>query len=81
VFGQGTYKFNDEWSVTAGLRYSMTEKSGFEEPAVDPLLAGRPVRPGTRAFAFDVSTDLDPNTPRAQNSRTLSNHWGRSPDR
>ncbi len=36
VFGQGTYKFNDQWKLTAGLRYTKDKKEGrqlwrFEE--------------------------------------------------
>jgi len=71
VFGQATYKLNDEWSVTGGLRYTEDKKEGFESQRLifqGPAIAGG-------AFAFDVSSDVDPATPGVQNFRTLSNTW------
>jgi iron complex outermembrane receptor protein len=76
VFGQGTYKFNDQFSVTGGLRYTYDRKSGFESQR---LVLFSPAGPfaafGLGDQAFDVSTDLDPNTAGIQNSRRLINHW------
>jgi len=73
IFGQATYKFNDAWSVTGGLRYSYDKKSGTESQR---LILFSPAGPfGAAPFAFDVSTDLDPTTPGVQNARSLSNHW------
>ncbi|HEX5377273.1 MAG TPA: TonB-dependent receptor [Phenylobacterium sp.] len=71
VFGQATYKFNDQWAVTAGLRYTKDEKDGFESQRLiflSPAIAAG-------AAAFDVSTDLDPATAGVQNSRSLSDSW------
>ncbi len=71
VFGQATYKFNDQWAVTAGLRYTKDEKSGWESQRL--IILSPSIAAG--AAAFDVSTDLDPTTPGVQNSRSLSNSW------
>jgi iron complex outermembrane receptor protein len=71
VFGQASYKVNDAWSVTGGLRYTKDEKSGFESQRLillSPLVA-------QGAAAIDVSTDMDPNTPGVQNYRSLSGSW------
>jgi iron complex outermembrane receptor protein len=71
VFGQMTYKFNDQWALTGGLRYTKDEKDGFEYQRLiilSPAILGG-------AAAFDVSTDTDPVTPGVQNSRTLSDSW------
>jgi iron complex outermembrane receptor protein len=71
VFGQTTYKFNDQWAVTAGLRYSKDEKDGFESQRLiilSPAIAGG-------AAAFDVSTDMNPTLAGVQNFRSLSNSW------
>lgn len=77
AFGQATYKFADDWSVTGGLRYTNDRKSGDESQRLilfspagpfGPVLGGR--------FAFDVSSDMDPTTPGVQNFRHLSDSWG-----
>jgi iron complex outermembrane receptor protein len=71
VFGQATYKFNDAWSVTGGLRYTKDEKDGYEYQRLvllsPSLFAG--------AVAFDVSSDMDPTTPGVQNYRNMSGSW------
>jgi iron complex outermembrane receptor protein len=71
VFGQASYKFSDQWAVTAGLRYSKDEKSGFEQQRLILLSPG--VAAG--AAAFDVSSDMDPTKAGVQNFRNLSNSW------
>lgn len=71
VFGQATYKFNEQWSVTGGLRYTKDEKDGYEYQRLIILSPGI----ASGAFAFDVSTDTDPTTPGVQNFRNLSNSW------
>jgi iron complex outermembrane receptor protein len=77
VFGQGTYKFNDQWSLTAGLRYTMDRKSGDESQRLILYSPAGPFGPALGgAFAFDVSSDMDPNTPGVQNFRHLSDSWG-----
>ncbi len=71
VFGQGTYKFSDQWALTAGLRYTKDEKDGFESQR---LVLFNP----TGAFgpaAVDVSSDMDPTKPGVQNYRNLSDSW------
>jgi iron complex outermembrane receptor protein len=71
VFGQATYELNDQFALTAGLRYTKDKKDGTEYQRlilISPALAGG-------AFAFDVSTDTDPNTPGVQNSRAMSGSW------
>ncbi|RYF98521.1 MAG: TonB-dependent receptor, partial [Caulobacteraceae bacterium] len=71
VFGQSTYKFNDQWAITAGLRYTKDEKDGFESQR---LVLFNP----TGAFgpaAVDVSSDMDPTKPGVQNYRNLSDSW------
>ncbi|MCR5873006.1 TonB-dependent receptor [Phenylobacterium sp. J426] len=71
VFGQATYELSDQFAVTAGLRYTKDEKSGTEFQRLiiqSPSIAGG-------AAAFDVSTDIDPNTPGVQNFRALSDSW------
>jgi iron complex outermembrane receptor protein len=77
VFGQATYKFTDAWSVTGGLRYTWDKKSGFESQRLvlfSPAGPFGPVLGG--AFAFDVSSDMDPSTPGVQNFRSLKDSWG-----
>jgi iron complex outermembrane receptor protein len=76
VFGQAKYAFNDQWAVTAGVRYSYDKKSGTESQRLilySPAGPFGPVLGGL--FAFDVSSDLDPSTPGVQNFRSLSNSW------
>jgi len=71
VFGQGTYEINDQFAVTAGLRYTKDKKNGTELQRLiilSPAIAG-----GARSF--DVSTDVDPTTPGVQNFRALSDSW------
>ena len=71
VFGQATYKFNDQWSLTGGLRYTEDKKDGFESQRLillSPLVAHG-------AAAIDVSSDMDPATAGVQNFRHLSNTW------
>jgi iron complex outermembrane receptor protein len=76
VFGQGTYKFNDAFALTAGIRYSYDEKAGFESQRLVLYSPAGPFGPALGgAYAFDVSTDLDPATPGVQNSRNLSDDW------
>ena len=75
VFGQGKYEFNDQFALTAGLRYSHDKKDGFESQRLILFSPAGPFGPVLGAAAFDVSTDLDPSTPGVQNSRTLSNSW------
>jgi len=70
VFGQATYAFNDQWSLTGGLRYTKDEKSGDETQRLIlffPPLFGN--------FAVDVSSDLNPAVAGIQNFRTLSDSW------
>lgn len=76
VFGQATYKFNDQWSLTGGLRYTNDKKSGEESQRLilySPAGPFGPVLGGL--YAFDVSSDMDPNTPGVQNFRHLSDSW------
>lgn len=71
VFGQATYAFNEQFALTAGLRYTKDKKSGSESQRLiiqSPAIAGG-------ALAFDVSTDIDPTTPGVQNFRSLKNSW------
>jgi iron complex outermembrane recepter protein len=76
VFGQGKYELNDQFAITAGLRYSHDKKDGFESQRLILFSPAGPFGPVLGGlFAFDVSTDLDPATPGVQNSRTLSNSW------
>ena len=70
IFGQGTWYFNDRWSVTLGLRYSDEEKENSavntlnNEPlsniALPPTLASLSdlqVFPGVEPYAVDFSDD------------------------
>ncbi len=71
VFGQSTYKFNDAWAITGGLRYTVDDKDGFESQRLiiqSPSIFGG-------AAAFDVSSDMDPVTPGVQNFRSMSDSW------
>ena len=71
VFGQATYAFNEQFALTAGLRYTKDKKSGTEFQRLiiqSPAIAGG-------AFAFDVSSDMDPTTPGVQNFRALKDSW------
>jgi iron complex outermembrane receptor protein len=71
VFGQATYEFNEQFALTAGLRYTKDKKEGTEFQRLiiqSPAIAGG-------ALAFDVSTDIDPTTPGVQNFRALKNSW------
>jgi len=71
VFGQTTYRFNDQWALTGGLRYTKDEKDGFESQRLIILSPGI----ASGVFAFDVSTDTNPALPGVQNSRNLSDSW------
>ncbi|MES2722772.1 MAG: TonB-dependent receptor [Pseudomonadota bacterium] len=71
VFGQSTYKFNDAWAVTGGLRYTVDDKDGFETQRL--IIQSPSIASG--AAAFDVSSDMDPLTPGVQNFRSLSDSW------
>lgn len=76
VFGQTRYEFSDAWALTAGLRYSTDEKTGFETQRLVLFSPAGPFGPALgSAFAFDVSTDLNPAVAGVQNSRTLENDW------
>ena len=72
VFGQGTYEINEQFALTAGLRYTKDKKSGFETQRLvilSPAIA-------SGAAAFDVSTDIDGNPNNGvQNFRSLSDSW------
>jgi len=59
VFGQATYELNEQFAVTAGIRYTKDKKEGTEFQRLiiqSPAIAGG-------AVAFDVSSDMDPTTP------------------
>jgi iron complex outermembrane receptor protein len=71
IFGQATYKINEEWSTTGGLRYTKDKKDGFE---TQRLILLQPYVLGG-AVAVDVSSDMDPTTAGVQNYRYLSNTW------
>jgi len=71
VFGQGTYKFNDQWALTAGLRYTKDQKDGYE---TQRLVLFNPAGAFGGA-AVDVSSDMDAKTPGVQNFRYLSDEW------
>ncbi|MFD3263422.1 TonB-dependent receptor [Phenylobacterium ferrooxidans] len=71
VFGQSTYKFNDAWAITGGLRYTVDDKDGFETQRL--IIQSPSIFSG--AAAFDVSSDMDPLTPGVQNFRSLSDSW------
>ncbi|WP_304166619.1 TonB-dependent receptor [Phenylobacterium aquaticum] len=71
VFGQATYKFNDAWSVTGGLRYTKDQKDGYESQRL--ILLSPSVASGF--FAFDVSSDMDPTKAGVQNFRSMSGSW------
>jgi iron complex outermembrane receptor protein len=76
VFAQTTYRFNEAFALTTGLRYSKDEKSGYEQQRLvlySPAGPFGPVLGG--AYAFDVSSDLDPATAGVQNFRSLSDSW------
>jgi iron complex outermembrane receptor protein len=42
VYGHGSYKFNDQWNVAGGIRYTADHKTGFEQQRViafdDPFI-------------------------------------------
>jgi iron complex outermembrane receptor protein len=71
VFGQGTYELNEQFAVTAGIRYTKDKKAGTE---FQRLIIQSPAILGG-AVAFDVSTDTDPTTPGVQNFRALKDSW------
>ncbi|MBI1200319.1 MAG: TonB-dependent receptor [Phenylobacterium sp.] len=76
VFGQAKYELNEQFAVTAGLRYSHDKKDGTESQRLVLYSPAGPFGPALGgALAFDVSTDLDPTTAGVQNSRSLSNSW------
>ncbi|MFP5448352.1 MAG: TonB-dependent receptor [Alphaproteobacteria bacterium] len=76
AFGQFTYAFNDAFALTAGLRYSQDKKDGFESQRLVLFSPAGPFGPQLGgAFAFDVSTDLQPGAPGVQNSRRLNDTW------
>ncbi|MCR5878775.1 TonB-dependent receptor [Phenylobacterium sp. J367] len=71
AFGQATYELNDQFALTAGLRYTKDQKDGWESYRLiilSPAIAGG-------AAAFDVSTDLSPTTPGIQNAREMEGSW------
>jgi len=76
VFGQGTYKFSPDWSLTAGLRYTKDKKSGDESQRLILFSPAGPFGPALgSSFAYDVSSDMDPTTPGVQNFRHLADSW------
>ncbi|MDE2488938.1 MAG: TonB-dependent receptor, partial [Alphaproteobacteria bacterium] len=78
VFGQATYKLNDQWSVTGGLRYTHDRKAGYETQRLILFSPAGPFGPALGgAYAFDVSTDLDNNPANGvQNARSITDDWG-----
>ncbi|WP_374470933.1 TonB-dependent receptor [Phenylobacterium sp.] len=72
AFGQATYELNDQFAITAGLRYTKDEKEGWESQRLviySPAVAGG-------LAAVDVSTDADGNRANGiQNFRTMSRSW------
>jgi len=71
VFGQGTYEFNDQFALTAGLRYTKDKKNGNEFQRLviqSPSILGG-------AVAVDVSSDMNPTVAGVQNYRSMSNSW------
>ncbi|MBS0360724.1 MAG: TonB-dependent receptor [Proteobacteria bacterium] len=52
VFGQATYKFNDQWKVTGGLRYSQDHKRGSQQWRFEEF----DVIPGLNSAAFGANT-------------------------
>ncbi|WP_374571445.1 TonB-dependent receptor [Phenylobacterium sp.] len=76
VFAQTTYKFNDQFALTTGLRYSHDEKDGFEQQRLVMYSPAGPFGPVLGGlYAWDVSTDLDKTTAGVQNYRYLSKSW------
>lgn len=72
VFGQGTYEFNEQFALTAGLRYTKDKKAGFETQRL--IILSPAIASG--AAAFDVSTDIDGVAANGvQNFRSLSDTW------
>lgn len=71
VFGQATYELNEQFAVTAGLRYTKDKKEGWEYQRL--IIQSPSLFNG--AVALDVSTDLAPGTPGFQNSRALKDSW------
>lgn len=66
VFGQGTYRFNDRASLTAGLRYTYEERKASNEayyfggvPLTGALAAYAPYRAAVTGAAFLVEGEKD----------------------
>ncbi|WP_293898712.1 TonB-dependent receptor [Phenylobacterium sp.] len=71
VFGQATYAFNEQLSLTGGLRYTKDKKDGTESQRL--IFLSPAIAAGT--VAFDVSTDVDPTKPGVQNFRSVAGSW------
>ena len=56
LFAQGTWRFTDRWSVTAGARYTMDEKTAVIRNQTGDLT-------GPTTCRFTVDTDGNPATP------------------
>ena len=60
VYGHGSYKFNDQWNISGGIRYTADRKVGFEQQRVvafdDPFI-GLPTAAtlGAATPAFDIT--------------------------
>ena len=67
VFGQVDYSINDQWSITAGLRYNRDEKVGDEQFRIIAFLPLPVALGGTGNAAVDVSPTL--------NMRRLKDNW------
>jgi iron complex outermembrane receptor protein len=68
VFGEGTYKFNEQWSATAGLRYT------YEEVEIDNEFS--PLPTSTRDCAqLDCDLDFDNLSPRVILKYTPNDDW------
>ena len=57
LFAQGTWRFTDQWSLTAGARYTIDEKGAVVRNQTGDNVTG------PTACRFTVDTDDDPATP------------------
>ena len=57
IFGQGTYDINEQWTLTAGLRYTDDEKDAliFDLDANPVALSGVPINLSDDFLGFDVA--------------------------
>jgi iron complex outermembrane recepter protein len=71
AFGQGSYDFTDNWSVTVGARYSSDRKTKTDEYSI--LNLSTPWEPSSPGIMCELPCGVPPGTPMVNAVRTWDN--------